>query len=463
MKGKIVKNTLDSLINVLSKKNTEESKDYSRKKLLKATPFFATGATLHLLNATGSTPIEVLNLFNEYNIDIGNTYLTLYGIGSVLMLSGNDELPVQEELAQYGAEYCPYESFNVANNDLKAKSLQMKVNTLHNLSYKLGNKSFFGRVAKKTANMSESVLSSMGAKSKKLLDFIGKGEFGFELLTHKNNNPRLINELPVPSTLQEVLNPATLDLDNQYKIEERKMVFEIRERAMVKSRESVNERNVFLALVKIIDKIKMDDFNYKDLKIVDKLKKLNKVTSTGSLEKYKGVSELAKLILSEDEDKIVNLKSLEIPNWEAEQKMHERGYHILNELNKISFRNEIEAVKNPMTYREIYRNNLIMAIQFKLRSDYEQDNLKLNNEVPLVKEHFMNTHKNYFKDLIKFRITKMTGVYAEDYPVFKFAKDQVDEQSIEGVINDKVNEINNKNNTSTEEQPKLKSKKIKRN
>jgi len=230
MKGKIVKNTLDSLVNVLSSKNTEESKSYSRKKLLKAMPFFATGGTLHLLNVTGSTPIEVLNVFNEFNIDVSNAYLALYGVGSLLMMSKSEELPIQDEISQYGADYCPYESFNVANNDLKAKSMQMKINTLHNLSFKLGGKSFLGATIKKTANISEILMASMGSKSKKLFDFFGKGEFGFELLTHKNNNPRLISELPIPVALKEILNPSTLDIDNQYKIEERKIVFEIRER-----------------------------------------------------------------------------------------------------------------------------------------------------------------------------------------------------------------------------------------
>ena len=230
-----------------------------------------------------------------------------------------------------------------------------------------------------------------------------------------------------------------MDIDNQYKIEERNLVFEIRERAMLKSKESFIERNVFLALVKIIDKVKNDNFSFKEVKMLKCLKKLNKSTSTGNLTKYQGVSELTALLSVENEEiDISKIKDLNIPNWNSEQTIHERGYHILNELNKISFKNKIESVKNPMTYREIYRNNLIMAIQFKMRSDYEQENLKLNNEIPLVKEHFMNFHKNYFKDLIKFRITKMKGVKIEDYPIYNFAKNKMDQHiektALSGVV-----------------------------
>lgn len=443
MKGKIVKNTFDSLINALSRKNTVESKAHSRKKLLKTIPFFSSAATLHLLDGTGTTPLEVLNLFNSYNVDIGNTYMALYATGSFLVLTGNEEVPIQESIAQYGSEYCPYESYNVSNNDLKAKSIQMKINNLHNISYKLGDKSFFGKIIKKTATVSESLLFSMGSKSKKILDFIGKGELGFELLTHKNQNPRLVNELPIPEALIEVLNPHTLDLDNQYKIEERKLVFEIRERTMLKSKESVIERNVVLALVKAIDKIKAEDYSLKEINILQQLKKLKKLTSIGSLEKNKSITDLTNLLFPNETITIEEVKGIEIPYWDKEQNLGERSYNILNELNKKCFRNKIENIKNPMTYREIYRNNLIMSVQFKIRSDYESENIILNNKAPLIKEHFLNTHKNYYKDLNKFKIVKMEGLKIEDYPIFNFAKQKLEDMNVEKELN--FNNLNNEN------------------
>jgi len=209
---------------------------------------------------------------------------------------------------------------------------------------------------------------------------------------------------------------------------------------MVKTRESVNERNVFLAIVKVIDKIKLEDFSMKDLRILDKLMILSKLTSKGSFEKYKGVSDLVNMLVSDD--KIVNLRDLNIPLWNKEQTLHVRCYHILNELNKISFRNKLEPIKNPMIYREIYRNNLIMAVQFKIRSNYEQKNIILNNEIPLVREHFENTHKNYFKDLSKFRITKMLGIKEEDYPVYSFLKNSETLNITSGSISENVVEIN---------------------
>jgi hypothetical protein len=444
MKGKIVKNAIDSVVNALSTKNTEEVKKYSRNKLLKSVPLFISGGILHYMDSTNVDPLGVLDVFNSYNIAPNNAYMGLYVLGSAFLLSNGDgEAPLQEELAQYGSEYCPYESYTVAYNDLKAKSIQMKINNLHNTSYKLGGKSFLGKATKKIANGAEYITTKAGRNTKKVLDFFGKGEFGFELLAHNKNNPRLVKELPVSQGLKDMLSPETLDIDNQYKIEERKLVFEVRERAMSKSKEEIIERNIILSLVKLIDKAKKETLKIQDIKILEKIKKISKTASVGNIKKYETISLLANELTKEGDLSLENLKNLDVLGLDLEQSLHERSFHILNFLNKHSYKNNYKPLKKPMTYKEIYRNNLVMAIQFKLRSKYEFENLKIQEKSPLIKEHFLNTHKKYYQSLDKFKAIILLGTKISDYPSIDFLNKKEDEVLKTSNINNIKNKIRN--------------------
>ena len=417
MKEKIAKKALDSFINAFSRNNSKEAKKNSRKKLALSAPFFGGGAVLQYLNVTSQTPLEVLQVFQTYNLDPTYTALTLYGIGSAILLTDpRNESPIQEELAQYGSDYCPYESFAVANNDLKGKAIQMKINRLHNLSFQLGNDSVIGKITKFTANISEKTLNHIGRDSKAFLDFFGKGEYGFELMSH--NNPRLVRYMPVPKAIKQIISPDTFDSDSPFKKEEEKFVYEVREKAMNRAKEEILERNIILGLVKIIDKLKLGECTKKDLDALEKLKTIKCQTSQGNIKRYDNINKITKLI-SKEEHEVSGLQKLDISEWEKNMSKGERAFHIFKALDKFTQENNIENLKKPMTYREIYRNELIIAVQFKLRSPYEQQNIELQKNSPLIKKHFVNTIKDYYKDLKNIETVKLVGTTLEEYPVQK--------------------------------------------
>ena len=417
MKEKIFKNALESFINAFSKNNSKEAKKNSRMKLAASTPFFSGGAVLQYLNINNQTPLEILQIFQSYNIDHTYAALTLYGIGSAILLTDpRNESPLQEELAQYGSNYCPYESFSVANNDLKGKAIQMKINRLHNLSFQLGNSSIVGKTTKFMANISERALNSFGKSSRPILDFFGKGEYGFELMNH--NNPRLVDYMPIPKVLKQVISPEGFDFDSPFKKEEEKFVYEVRERAMNRTKEEILERNIVLCLVKVIDKIKMGTEEKKDINALKKLKTIKCETSQGNIKRYDNINEITKILSKEEED-IETIRNLEIPEWDSNLSQGERSFHILKELDKITNSKNIEMLKKPMTYRELYRNELIIATQFKLRSPYEKENVEIQKKSPLIKEHFVSTQKDYYKDLKKISTVNLVGTTLEEYPTHK--------------------------------------------
>lgn len=452
MKGKIFKNALESFINAFSKNNSKEAKKNSRMKLAASTPFFSGGAVLQYLSINNQTPIEVLQVFQAYNIDHTYAALTLYGVGSAILLSDpRNESPLQEELAQYGSDYCPYESFSVANNDLKGKAIQMKINRLHNLSFQLGNSSIVGKTTKFVANISERALNSFGKSSRPILDFFGKGEYGFELMNH--NNPRLVDYMPIPKALKQILSPEGFDFDSPFKKEEEKFVYEVRERAMNRTKEEILERNIVLCLVKVIDKIKMKIEDRKDINALKKLKIIKCETSQGNIKRYDNINEVTK-ILSKEED-IEEIRDLEIPEWDSGLSQGERVFHILKELDKITNSKNIEMLKKPMTYRELYRNELIIATQFKLRIPYEKENIEIQKKSPLIKEHFVNSKKDYYKDLKKLSTVNLVGTTLDEYPTHKVIIEEQEKQI-------EIKEIEKLNNNQIKDKDKDKIKKIRK-
>ena len=428
MKEKIFKNALESFINAFSKNNSKEAKKNSRIKLAASTPFFSGGAVLQYLNINDQTPLEVLQVFQSYNMDQTYVALTLYGVGSAILLTGQrNESPLQEELAQYGSDYCPYESFSVANNDLKGKAIQMKINRLHNLSFQLGNNSIVGKTTKFVANISERALNSFGKSSRPILDFFGKGEYGFELMNH--NNPRLVKYMPIPKALKQVISPEGFDSDSPYKKEEEQFVYEVRERAMNRTKEEILERNIILALVKVIDQIKMGTEDKKDINALKKLKTIKCQTSQGNIKRYDNINEITK-ILSKEENDIETIRNMDIPEWDKHLTKGERAFHIFKELDKITQSKNIEMLKKPMTYRELYRNELIIAIQFKLRSPYEKENIEIQKKSPLIKTHFVNTIKDYYKDLKNIATVNLVGTTLEEYPTHKAIIEKQEEENL---------------------------------
>tara|TARA_Y100000588_G_scaffold176632_1_gene190636 strand:- start:3116 stop:4480 length:1365 start_codon:yes stop_codon:yes gene_type:complete len=449
MKEKIFKNALESFVNAFSKNNSKEAKKNSRIKLAASTPFFSGGAVLQYLNINNQTPLEVLQIFQAYNIDHTYAALTLYGIGSAILLTDpRNESPLQEELAQYGSDYCPYESFSVANNDLKGKAIQMKINRLHNLSFQLGNGSIVGKTTKFVANVSERALNSFGKSSRPILDFFGKGEYGFELMNH--NNPRLVKYMPVPKGLKQVISPEGFDSESPFKKEEEKFVYEVRERAMSRTKEEILERNIILALVKVIDKIKMGKEDRKDINALKKLKTIKCETSQGNIKRYDNINEITKILSKEEED-IETIRNLDIPEWDSNLRQGERAFHILKELDKITESKNIEMLKKPMTYRELYRNELIIATQFKLRSPYEKENIEIQKKSPLIKTHFVNTIKDYYRDLKNISTVNLVGTTLEEYPTHKAIIEEKERQEAE---KQKLEELNN--NKLKEEKTKKK-------
>lgn len=428
MKEKIFKNALESFINAFSKNNSKEAKKNSRIKLAASTPFFSGGAVLQYLNINDQTPLEVLQVFQSYNMDQTYVALTLYGVGSAILLTDpRNESPLQEELAQYGSDYCPYESFSVANNDLKGKAIQMKINRLHNLSFQLGNNSIVGKTTKFVANISERALNSFGKSSRPILDFFGKGEYGFELMNH--NNPRLVKYMPIPKALKQVISPEGFDSDSPYKKEEEQFVYEVRERAMNRTKEEILERNIILALVKVIDQIKMGTEDKKDINALKKLKTIKCQTSQGNIKRYDNINEITK-ILSKEENDIETIRNMDIPEWDKHLTKGERAFHIFKELDKITQSKNIEMLKKPMTYRELYRNELIIAIQFKLRSPYEKENIEIQKKSPLIKTHFVNTIKDYYKDLKNIATVNLVGTTLEEYPTHKAIIEKQEEENL---------------------------------
>ena len=456
MKEKIFKNALDSFINAFSKNNSKEAKKNSRIKLATSTPFFAGGAVLQYLNVNNQTPLEILQVFQSYNIDHTYAALTLYGIGSAILLTDpREESPIQEELAQYGSDYCPYESFSVANNDLKGKAIQMKINRLHNLSFQLGNNSIVGKTTKFVANISERALNSFGKSSRPILDFFGKGEYGFELMNH--NNPRLVKYMPVPKALKQVISPEAFDSESPFKKEEEKFVYEVRERAMSRTKEEILERNIVLALVKVIDKIKLGKEDRKDINALKKLKTIKCETSQGNIKRYDNINEITK-ILSKEEDDIETIKNLEIPEWNREQREGERTFHIFKELDRITKSKDIEMLKKPMTYRELYRNELIIAIQFKLRSPYEKENIEIQKKSPLIKTHFINKIKDYYRDLKNISTVNLVGTTLEEYPTHKILIEEKEKEEIEKQKIEELKELNNEKLKESEVKKKIRKK-----
>ena len=84
----------------------------------------------------------------------------------------------------------------------------------------------------------------------------------------------------------------------------------------------------------------------------------------------------------------------------------------MKELDRICYEElKCNPLKKPLPYREIYRNELIMAVQNKLRDkhvDIALINRKAQNESPLIREHYLKYTPELVQHLedTNFRILK---------------------------------------------------------
>jgi hypothetical protein len=435
MKNKLSKGIIGTIVNTLSDKNNKEVKNKARKQLLLGSSALTVGYfakdfeklpfaddinngylsaanfintqtegipyvndTITYLSTNGYTPMGLIQKGTELGITSEHVQTSLYLVGlyaAIALLNSNDDKPIQDELASYGSSLCPYDSFVVSENDFKAKSMQMKINGLYNLGFEFSNGSKKRNILFGIAKFAESAIEFASPKIKMVLDFIGKGEHGFELMSHRNkffDNPRLINELPITNELKDIMGSSIMDLDNEKCMDEKKLVLDIRKIASTKSKEEIRERNVVLALVKVILAAKKRDFSSKDERIVKDLKELSKNTSTERIAKYVEVSLVAKHVFE-----TIGTENFHIKDFDENLTDKENSYHILRELDMVCDKNlSCSRLKKPLSHREIYRNEIIFAIQNRMMGEFSQLALKnkvIQDNAPLKKEHFHLTEK----------------------------------------------------------------------
>tara|TARA_B100000700_G_scaffold331687_1_gene467060 strand:- start:536 stop:1972 length:1437 start_codon:yes stop_codon:yes gene_type:complete len=433
MKEKILTSSIKAFLNIFSDKNNKEVKKTTLKNILKSVPVFASAYYLPNLNAdtlkdnqlmndvitkmdsTGLSPMELIQSASDMGLTTGGIQQFLWVLGGYYIfraVGSADEMPYQDELASYGNDLCPYNSFIISENDFRAKNIQLKINSIYTIAYEFKRDTIKRNFFRGMAIATENAVDFISPKYKKVLDFLGKSEKGFELMTYKNDkytNPRLIKDLPIPNELKEIIRPDVMDLNNEKRIEDRKFVNSIRLTATKNTNEEIKERNVNLALVKMIDQIKQGEKKEEDLSnFINDIQQLTHKVSTEWRKKYVEVSYLAKYIF--DTKKIDNII---IKNYDKNlENKYERAYHIMRELDRICYEElKCKPLKKPLPYREIYRNELIMAVQNRLRDkhvDIALINRQAQNESPLIREHYFN----YTPDLISkleetnFRILK---------------------------------------------------------
>ena len=162
------------------------------------------------LTVDGYTPLEIIDKSVQMGLDIGSVSNVLYvlaGYTALKALNASKASPIQDQLSLFGSDLCPYKSYVLSENDIKAKNIQMKINGIHNLSNEFSRNSAIFKSLNTVGNLAESAVNVVAPKIRKLLSFIGKAEHGFELMSHNNqnsnNNPRLVKELHIPKALKK--------------------------------------------------------------------------------------------------------------------------------------------------------------------------------------------------------------------------------------------------------------------
>lgn len=402
MKNKVLESTVDALIDATSKRTSERTKEFALKKIITATPLILTGGYLSLCNTYNYDPLSAITLLNNFNIDTKYAITTSF-IATTAVFYKKDSMII--DIAKYGSDYCPYGSYGNAMRDLNGKKIQQKINKFYDIYSRFGNNSDFGKISKNTGKKIEDIVSRIGEGVNKIADFFGKKDVGFKIYTNKN--PKLINELIVPRDLKKMSNPIEMDSDNPYKINQRKFVTELINESIKNTENEIIDRNVVLALVKAIDRIKMSNYEDADVKILRDILQLDESTSIGKIRPYKNISNLLDLIIKDNKIEF-SIQFFGVKNWNKNLSQNERIFHIFKELDKICYNNSIEILKKPLRYEEIYRNETIIEFQNKLRSSFVKINREIQNKAPIVYEHFIEGKK--FELNNDYLITKMLGV-----------------------------------------------------
>ncbi len=417
MKKNLLINVLKLIMIINNNKNNQETKNIARNNLLKSIPFFALGYfsdkiptdkiksyidSNNLLNnistnikvETGMSPIDVINKVAEIGV-VPEVSQLLFVLGGLCLLKSlNNETPIQDDLSKLGSDYCPYNSYYKAQNDFRGKEIQMKINEIYNVAYAFKSSTYRRKVFLGIAKASEILLEFISPKYQMVLDFLGKSEKGFTLLKHSNKNyenPKLIEQLPINQKLKELLRPELMDLDHEYRIENTSYTQRIRKRATEKAKKEINERNINLLLVKIIDEIKLGNKTQEDYKTeINKLIDLTEKTSTTWRKKYFELSIITDYIFNK-----IGIDNFNIKNYNIEiENKYERAYHIMREIDQLCYKKlKCERLKKPIPYREIYINEMVMAVQTMLRGKYAdmaiKNRLTQNNSF-LIKDHYVN-------------------------------------------------------------------------
>lgn len=402
MKNKVLESTVDAIIDATSKRTSDRTKEFALKKISIASPLLIVGGYLSFCNTSNYDPLGAMTLLNNFGID-PKYALTSVFIASTLVFYKKDNFII--DIAKYGSDYCPYQSYDIAMRDLNGKRIQQKINKFYDIYSRFGNNSEFGKISKNTGKKIEEIVYSLGEGINKVADFFGKKDVGFKIYTNKN--PKLINELIVPRDLKKMSNPIQMDNDNPYKINQRKFVNELIQESIKNSEQEIIERNVSLALVKAIDKIKMGDYDNTDIEILKKISQLDQVTRIGKIKPYENISKLLDLIIKDNKIEF-SIQFFGVKNWKKDLNKNERIYHIFKELDKICYNNNIEIIKKPLRYEEIYRNETIMEFQNKLRLNFVHINKEIQNKAPIIYSHFIEGTK--FELNNDYSITKMLGV-----------------------------------------------------
>ncbi len=402
MKNKIVENILESLLEAMSKKTNERTKNFALNKISASIPLIITGGYLSFCNTYNYDPLGAIVLLNNFGID-SKYLMTSSFLGAAAILYKKDSM--LNDIAKYGADYCPYHSYSIGIRELNGKKIQQKVNKFYDIYSKLGNNSQAGKVTKDTGKKIESILENLGNGINKIADFFDKKDIGFKI--YSNKNPKLISELIIPRDLKIQAKANDMDEDNNYKVNQRKFVNELIQIAIKNTEEEIKERNIVIALVKAIDKIKMGNYDEKEIEIIKDIMNLDNLTRTGRIKPFENINQVLNLIIKDNKIDF-SIQFFKVKNWSKELNQNERTFYIFKEIDKLCYNNNIKILKKPLRYEEIYRNETIIEFQNKLRSNFVRINREIQDNAPIIYEHFIKGKE--FKLNNDYSITKMLGV-----------------------------------------------------
>jgi hypothetical protein len=351
------------------------------------------------LPVDGASPLEHLTQLSMMGFDpntISTLLFTVAAVGIYRAVNADAESALQDKLARFGATLCPYESYALGCNDTKGKAIQLKLNAGRNIANEFSEKSIAYRAISGVLNGVERSIKTVSPAVRKFLGFFGKGHHGFETMSYRISsyeNQVLVADLPVAKEIKNMIRPTTFDIDNNRQYDERRFVTDVRKKATSRAKDEVTQRNVNLAFVKLILEYKDNDgiMEDKSHELMKDILSLNALVSEESRPRYVELCKLAKTLFEKKEDKPAYIDVWHFSGYKKGQTEGENTFRILMSLDKLCYANKIAFLKKPMTYRELYRNELIFAIQERLRdkhSDLALLNRASQDMAPPIFRHF---------------------------------------------------------------------------